>query len=103
LLYKKHPKLFRKKIRPITPYLYYAIIVAFLLMIAGIVTDKEQLVVTGLVAWVSFTTYFVYKRLATTDLSAKHVTEMIVTSMVIPFVSVYWQWYGAVKYRVLFI
>ncbi len=103
LLYKKHPKLFRKKIRPISPLLYYSIILSFVLLLIGLVTGREQLLVVGIVAWLSFTTLFIYKRLATTDLSAKHVTEMVVTSLVIPFASVYWQWYGAIKYRVLFI
>lgn len=103
LLYKKHPKLFRKKIRPITPYLYYAIIISFLLFLLGAVLQHQQLMLIGLVGWLSFTTLFVYKRLASTNLSVNHIAEMVVTSMVIPFLSVYWQWYGAIKYRVLFI
>ncbi|MDT3405301.1 glycosyltransferase family 2 protein [Mucilaginibacter terrae] len=103
LLYKKHPKLFRKRIRPVSPYLYYAIVVAFVLMLSGMIFQEQNLTITGGVAWLSFTVLFIYKRLNESDLSPKHVAEMVVTSLFIPFLSVYWQWYGAVKYRVLFI
>lgn len=103
LLFKKHPKLFEKRIRAISPYLYYAIIAAFMLMLAGVAIQQQNLVITGGVAWLSFTVLFVYKRLSTSNLSPGHIAEMVVTSLIIPFLSVYWQWYGAVKYRVLFI
>ncbi|MVN93046.1 glycosyltransferase family 2 protein [Mucilaginibacter aquatilis] len=103
LLYKKHPKLFKKKIRGVSPYLYYAIVIAFALLIAGLLSKNENLLVTGLVGWVTFTIYFIYKRLSATSLTASHIFEMVVTSLLIPFLSVYWQWYGALKYRVLFI
>lgn len=103
LLYKKYPKLFRKKIRPTTPVLYYAIILAVLVAIAGLLTNQGILLKAGAAAWATFTAYFIFKRLRATRLSLNHISEMVVTSLVIPFVSVYWQWYGAVKYKVLFI
>jgi glycosyltransferase involved in cell wall biosynthesis len=103
LLYKKHPKLYSKKIRSKSPVLYYFIIAGFLLMIAGLLTHHRVLTLSGLALWVCLTSYFITKRLYTTALTLNHITEMIVTSLVIPFVSVYWQWYGAIKYRVLFI
>jgi glycosyltransferase involved in cell wall biosynthesis len=103
LLYKKHPKLFRKKIRSISPVLYYAIIVSFTVLITGLFSGHNLLTIAGFVAWVTFTAYFIFKRLYATQLSLSHMAEMIVTSFIIPFASVYWQWYGAVKYKVLFI
>lgn len=103
LLYKKHPKLYSKKIRSKSPVLYYFIIAGFLLMIAGLLAHHRVLTLSGLALWVCLTAYFITKRLYTTALTLNHITEMVVTSLVIPFVSVYWQWYGAIKYRVLFI
>lgn len=103
LLYKKHPTLYRKRIRQKTPVLYYCIIAAFLMMIAGLVSRQHSLILVGSAGWLGLTLYFIFKRLYVTKLSPGHIAEMIVTSFVIPFVSVFWQWYGAVKYRVLFI
>jgi glycosyltransferase involved in cell wall biosynthesis len=103
LLYKKYPKLFKKKIRPVSPVLYYAIIVSFIIMLAGIFTHQQLIIIAGLIAWLTFTVYFIFKRLSTTSLALNHIAEMTATSFVIPFVSVYWQWYGAVKYRTWFV
>lgn len=103
LLYKKYPSLYRTKINQMTPVLYYCIITAFILMLTGIITKQQAFILTGSAGWLGLTTYFIFKRLQNTKHSISHVTEMVVTSFVIPFLSVYWQWYGAVKYRVLFI
>ncbi|MDB5062603.1 MAG: Family 2 glycosyl transferase [Mucilaginibacter sp.] len=104
LLYKKHPQLFRIKVRKITsPILYYLIIASFLFMLIGVVIKQHSLTDIGLVGWLGFTTFFIIKRLYITKLSLNHITEMVITSLIIPFISVFWQWYGAVKYRVLFI
>ncbi|RVT97294.1 glycosyltransferase [Mucilaginibacter limnophilus] len=103
LLYKKYPDMFRHKIRAKSPVLYYAIILAFLVMLVGLFTQHQQVFFVGFAAWAGLTTYFIYKRLSNTSLSPAHVSEMVITSLFIPFLSVYWQWYGAVKYRVLFV
>jgi glycosyltransferase involved in cell wall biosynthesis len=104
LLYKKHPQLFRIKVRRMTsPVLYYLIIASFLFMLTGIVIKQQRLADIGLIGWLGFTTFFIVKRLYTTKLSLNHIAEMVITSFIIPFISVFWQWYGAVKYRVLFI
>lgn len=103
LLYKKHPKLFRKNIRATTPILYYAIIAAFITILTGFITRNNHLAISGLIVWATFTAYFIFMRLKATRLTAHHITEMVVTSLIIPFASVFWQWYGAVKYKVLFV
>ena len=104
LLYKKHPQLFKAKIRSnSSPVLYYLIIAAFIVTLAGYIIRQPNLSMVSLAAWMLLNGFFIYKRLRATKLSLNHIGEMIVTSFIIPFLSVYWQWYGAVKYRVLFI
>jgi glycosyltransferase involved in cell wall biosynthesis len=103
LLYKKFPELYRQKIQPSPPLLYYAIIISFILMLTGIAIHAKPVVLAGFVVWLLLTIKFIIKRLYNKQLSARHIAEMIVTSFIIPFVSIYWQWYGAVKYKVLFI
>ena len=103
LLYKKHPKLYREKIKSKSPVLYYLIIAAFVVMLIGLLTRQNMLTIAGLATWIGFTAFFAIKRLYITKLSLNHIAEMVITSLVIPFISVFWQWYGALKYRVLFI
>jgi len=103
LLYKKYPRLYRQRIQPAPPILYYAIILAFLIMLSGIIVHNSNVTAFGFANWAGLNIYFIVKRLYGKSLSATHIAEMIATSLIIPFVSVYWQWYGAVKYRVLFI
>jgi glycosyltransferase involved in cell wall biosynthesis len=103
LLYKKYPKLYRKKIQSSPPVLYYAIIFSFIVMIVGLTMHHTNISFIGLITWAALTLYFTFKRLYHTQLSAKHIAEMVVTSIVIPFLSIFWQWYGAIKYKVLYI
>jgi len=103
LLYKKYPKLYRKKIQSSPPILYYAIILAFVVTIVGFVTQHTSLGLAGLITWLALTLYFAFIRLRNTRLTANHIAEMLVTSVIIPFCSIYWQWYGAAKFKVLYI
>jgi hypothetical protein len=56
----------------------------------------------ALAIWFVFTFRFFTRRLYGTARTASHVAEMLVTSLAIPFVAVFWRLYGAVRYRVLF-
>jgi glycosyltransferase involved in cell wall biosynthesis len=103
LLYKKHPQLFRKKIGTRPPILYYAIITAFVFMTISLLIGYKALSLTAFAGWAGLTIFFICKRLQATSLSLNHVTEMVITSIIIPFTSIFWRWYGAVKYKVLYI
>lgn len=103
LLYQKFPSLYRAKIQPQPPVLYYLIIACFMIFIAGLFSASSLFTVIGATGWLVLTAYFIYKRLYHTSRSLRHVAEMVFTSTLIPFYSIYWQWYGAFKYRVLFI
>jgi hypothetical protein len=52
--------------------------------------------------WGVLTGRFLLRRLRGTSHAPSHVLEMIVTSLCIPFLSVFWRLYGAWKFRVLF-
>ncbi len=103
LLYRKFPALYRAKIQAQPPVLYYLIIAFFIVFIAGLLSGVSLLTQTGGIGWLLLTAYFITRRLNHTSHSGRHVFEMIFTSVFIPFCSIYWQWYGAFKYRVLFI
>ncbi|MDJ1499980.1 glycosyltransferase [Xanthocytophaga agilis] len=102
LLYKKFPRLYRQKIQPGPVWHYYLIIFCFLGLFCGMLTNSSGLALLFLVGWIGCTGWFTWKRLSRTSKSFWHVSEMIVTSALIPFLSIYWTLYGAWRYRVLF-
>jgi hypothetical protein len=53
--------------------------------------------------WVVLTGHFVARRLRGTAHTARHVAEMVVTSALIPPLSVFWRLAGAVTFRVPFL
>jgi hypothetical protein len=54
-------------------------------------------------AWAAITAAFCVKRLRGTQLTPSHIAEMIVTSIAIPPVSLYWRLRGALHFRVFFL
>ena len=103
LLYKKHPRLFRAKILASLLWNYYAIIFCFVLCIVLFIFHFQLLAVLSAVSWFFLTVFFVKKRLHGSSLSVSHISEMLVTSILIPFLSVYWTLYGAYKFKVFFL
>jgi glycosyltransferase involved in cell wall biosynthesis len=101
LLYKKYPALYREKIEPNVPVNYYLICLSLLLVIYGAMLEIKILTITGLVLWVTLTSAFVLKRLKYTRRTFCHIMEMIVTSIGIPWLSLYYRWKGSLKYRAL--
>lgn len=103
LLFKKYPKLYKEKIQRSRPWLYYFAMLCFLIFIAGLIMTNLYLAVAGLTGWILATVAFAWKRLASTQKTFSHVTEMLVTSMFIPILAVYYRIYGSIKYGVLMI
>jgi GT2 family glycosyltransferase len=102
LLYKKHPDLYNEFIRPDRPYLYYAILIALAVAVTGAAVDARTVTVAGLAGWFSLTAALAFRRLRATKRSLPHVTEVVVTSLLIPVLSVYHRVRGGVAFRVAF-
>ncbi len=102
LLYKKYPELYRKNIQAHPAWNYYTMILLLVVMVTALISDAGWLALFAFIGWSTLMTVFIKKRLSNTSHSINHVMEMIITSLAIPFLSVYWQLYGACKYRVLF-
>lgn len=103
LLFKKFPYLYRQKIQSSPAWDYYAIVIFFIMMWIGIVYGLKYLAIVSLWGYIFLEVRFIVRRLANTSLALNHIAEMVITSFVIPFTSIYWQLYGAFKYRVLFL
>jgi hypothetical protein len=102
LLYKKHPRLYREKIRAVPRWDYYATVAALLLGCAALLAGNLALAATGGVLWLALTARLCARRLAGTVKTPSHIAEMIVTSALIPPLAVFWRIAGAIRYRVRF-
>jgi glycosyltransferase involved in cell wall biosynthesis len=102
LLYRKHPALFRRHIRPSCPYDYYGIVACALVLLAAVPAGMAWLALAALAGWAVLMGRFVARRLGGTLHTPEHVAEMLLTSLAAPFLSVFWRLYGAAKFRVWF-
>ena len=103
LLYKKFPDGYRRYVRPRPPWAYYVAVAAGLCAIVNALAGFWPLALASLVAWFGIGAAFASQRLADTSHSPRHVAEMVVTSFLIPWVSVYWRTRGALHFRVPFV
>jgi GT2 family glycosyltransferase len=103
LLYKKHPELFRTRIRATPPLLYYAILCAALAALGGGLAGNAASALTALIGWLALTGHFFAMRLRGRDRRWRHITEMAWTSVPIPFLSIFWRLYGAARFKVFFL
>ena len=103
LLYKKHPTLYRARIGPLAPLTYYLIVGCTLLALplAWAVGPAAGAIAVGIAA-LGIVSVAV-RRLRGTSRRPAHVVEMLVTSALIPFLSVYWRLRGAWHFQVLFV
>jgi GT2 family glycosyltransferase len=93
LLFKKHPRLYRERIRAAPRWDYYLTVAALVL---GLVNPWF------FALWGLLTLRFFMHRLHGTTRSARHVVEMLITSIAIPPVAVFWRIVGMLKFKVGF-
>ena len=102
LLYKKHPRLYREKIRATPRWDYYAIVAALLLAALGAAAGNLALATAGAAVWCALTLLLALRRLRGTSRSPSHVAEMALTSALVPPLAVFWRIAGAIRFRVAF-
>jgi glycosyltransferase involved in cell wall biosynthesis len=99
LLSKKHPLLYKEKIASKPLWNYYAIVTLLPLAIHFYMQRKPIAAAILTMCWLLLVSQFIFKRLNGTSKKPAHVLEMIATSVVIPFLSVFWTLYGSLKYK----
>jgi GT2 family glycosyltransferase len=103
LLFKKHPSLYRERIRRAPRWDYYATVGAMVVGLGALLVGAPHLAAAALAAWVLLTLRFCWQRLRPSTKNARHVAEMLVTSAAIPPLAVFWRAVGALRYRVVFL
>jgi glycosyltransferase involved in cell wall biosynthesis len=103
LLYKKHPQLYRSRIRARPRWDYYGVVAALLAAIGAAMAGWHMVAAAAGAVWLAATAAFAWKRLRHTSKAPAHVVEMLATSGLIPPLAVFWRLYGAVRFRTLFL
>jgi GT2 family glycosyltransferase len=103
LLYKKHPFLFRRRIYRHPFFNYYVIVSVAVLALVFLLAGQWGGALAGGLVWLLLTLNFARQRLTGTSRSPNHILEMIVTSMIIPFLSIFWTLYGSIRYKTFFL
>ncbi len=101
LLHKKHPSLYREKIGIKPLWNYYAIVVLLPVCILSYLQTLPVIFAISFSCWLFLLAQFTLKRLKGTSKKFNHITEIIVTSILIPFLSVFWNLYGSARYKKL--
>jgi GT2 family glycosyltransferase len=94
LLFKKHPRLYRERIRAAPRWDYYVTVASLLFGIF------QPLLFS---VWGILTLRFFLHRIRGTARTPGHLIEMLVTSIAIPPLAVFWRIAGALRFKVAFV
>lgn len=103
LLFKKHPRTYRARVRSRPRWDYYAIVSLLLVGLIGLVAGWTLVAVPALAVWATLTAIMLGRRLRGASLAPSHIAEMLVTSIAIPPAAVFWRLRGALHFRVPFV
>lgn len=103
LLYRKHPVLYRERIQAAPPWHYYAIVVALTVAMATAIAGWWLAALIACAVWALLTARFCARRLRHTSRTLAHIVEMVMTSLVIPPLAIFWRLRGAMRFRVWFL
>lgn len=99
LLYKKHPLLYRRKIRSEPRWDFYLTVAALLVLVLALGVGHVVAAALAGAVWTLMTGRFCLQRLRHTSKSPLHVVEMLLTSALIPPLAVFWRAVGALRFR----
>jgi glycosyltransferase involved in cell wall biosynthesis len=103
LLFRKFPCLYKKHISSKPLWNYYLINLSWIVVLISSIEDLKWLSILSIAALIFLLADIIHRRLKNRKKSISHILEMIVTSIIIPTLSVFWRLYGSVKYKVFFI
>ncbi|WP_426196633.1 glycosyltransferase family 2 protein [Massilia sp. DWR3-1-1] len=100
LLYKKHPRLYREKIRRPPDWHDVGVVATLALALCGLWLHHEVLAVAAGGTWLVLTAMLCIRRLRDTAKTPSHVAAVLATSVFLPPVALFWRLVGAVRHRV---
>jgi glycosyltransferase involved in cell wall biosynthesis len=103
LLYKKHPRLYRQRIQSTPPMHYYGIVACFLAAQISLMSGLWAVTACAFALWALLTARFFLKRLRFTSRAPSHILAMLITSLLIPPLAIFWRLVGALRFKVFFL
>lgn len=103
LLFKKYPQKYRTEVQHAPPLLYYCYALLTLLFFCSVLGLFPALgvILILLLWWTTFGSLF-FKRWRPVGKNLDNAMELLSTTLVMPFYSIYWRIYGAIHFRVFF-
>lgn len=98
LLYRKHPELYRQRIRKAPPWLYLSITACLLGAVVFFLAGRTELAEAAAYLWMVLSLYFFLYRLSRSSLDMRNISELLVTSILIPPLSIFWRLVGAARF-----
>lgn len=102
LLYRKHPERFRRELEPRPPLHYYAILAAAIGGLLALLAARRGFAALAALTWATLEGRFFLRRVRGSSRRPRHLADLALTSLVIPWLSVYWRLRGALRFRVRF-
>jgi glycosyltransferase involved in cell wall biosynthesis len=103
LLYKKHPRRYRAEIQRRPPLAYYGIILAAPGALAALAIGRRHGALALALVWLGLEGEFFVRRARGAAHTPRHLLDLLYTSALIPWLSVYWRLRGAWRFRVWFL
>lgn len=103
LLYKKHRRHYREQVRRGPRWDYYLFTLSLLVALVAGMAGMTPAAIAAAALWLLLFATFASSRLRGTRRSPGRVAEMLLTSLLIPPLAVFWRAVGAFRFRVLFL
>lgn len=98
LLYRKHPALYRSRIRKGPPWFYLWVTASLLVAVVAFLAGWTAVATVAICLWAAGSLYFFFYRLARSALTWRNIAELFVTSALIPPLSIFWRVVGAIRF-----
>ena len=102
LLYRKHPRLYRARVRPGPPWFYLSIALSLAAAAVAALAAYWMAAAALFAIWLGLTAYFFLRRLDGVSREPVHVAELALTSAAIPVLSIAWRLVGMARYGARF-
>jgi glycosyltransferase involved in cell wall biosynthesis len=102
LAFKKHPQKFRDSLQKQPPLHYYAIVGTAILSVLALLLRRRRLAKACALLWAGLESAFFFRRIRGISHKPVHIVDMLITSLLIPPLSIYWRLRGALRFRVWF-
>lgn len=102
LLYCKHPRLYRERIRRRPPWFYLLVMLLLLGGVASMAIGRFDWAMMSFAGWALATLAFFGWRLAHSAATLRNASELLLTSICIPPLSIFWRMVGIRRYGAKF-